>query len=1059
MHGASVEVFEESITMPTYELGPEDQNPPLFIPRLSITHPGTPIIYPYPLNENITLNRGERAWNAIVLENQYLRLTIIPELGGRLVSAIDKITGDEVLYRNHVVKYARIGIRGAWISGGIEWNFPNGHTVTTVSPIDYAIRQNEDGSVTVVVGDIERVSRMKWSVGITLFPDKSYFETEMCLYNRTPFRNRFWFWANSAAPASDGLQFITTATKVMTLTDIWSFPKHGGVDISWHKNHLEPQDMFSLDMKEDFVGWYNYDLDRGMIHVANRHLSRGRKFYTWGNSDDGMIWVDFLTDNDGPYAEVQSGRLITQRVWKFMEPHTVEKWKECWYPVRKIGSPVYANKEAALNLESLCDDGKETVLISVHTTSSYPNAKVLLKVGETVFFERVVDLDPKTTFLEKVPLSSKKYGNEVISLILQDSSGRSLASYSNNVKAESGKEIEEEIWIRPESGESVEELYLAGLNYEKLGEEDRAMEMYRKVLEKDPGFSQALCAVGILHFRHGEYDSSEKALRASLIRNQNYEKARYYLALVLKEQEQYETAEEEFWMLERSVTYGYLAFYFLGGMSLMKGEYFQAAEHFKVSASRNSEDDLKCLDFLAVTMRKQGNLEEAKNILKNVLNKDPLDFMAQYELYLVENEEIEKTKLVKLMRNEVQSYLELATDYEEFGLYQEAIGVLSTYLSVARKDPQEVYPLIYYYLGYFHEKLGSVNEALEYYTLGSRASNKYVFPHRLKDIKILNSVLERNSGDGRAMYYLGNLLCARNRPKEAIKLWEESAKLEGNFSVVHRNLGLAYWKVENNLEAAIEEYEKALECDPNDYKLYYELDKLYAYAQQNDKRRELMEGIPADLAKHDMIAERIACTYVDIGEFDRALQVLKNTVFFPREFYAESRCLYVDANIGKGLELLEKGQYLEAICAFKEVMKYPRNLGVGEPVNKRNAEALYFIGLVYEAIGNLEKAKICWEEAANEKHPEWTDLRYYEALALKKLGERDKAESVLNELISFAKGEIARGQEEASSHYLLGLGYKGKGDMESSIREFKRALEIDPTYRRARWQLSRPIGQ
>jgi len=1058
-----VRVFEEKLTMPTYELGPDDRNPPLLIPRVNIIHPGTSIIYPYPMKENVANVRGEKTWRAIVVENPYLRITLLPELGGRLLSAIDKTTGKEVFYRNHVVKYARIGIRGAWISGGIEWNFPNGHTVTTVSPVDHAIRRNNDGSITVIVSDIERVSRMKWSVALTLFPDKSYFETEIRLCNYTALPNRFWFWANSAAPESKGLQFITTATKVMTLTDVWSFPEHGGVDVSWDKNHLASQDMFSLNMGEDFAGWYNYDLDCGMIHFADRYKCRGRKFYTWGNSDDGLIWTDLLTDTDGPYSEMQSGRLITQRVWEIMEPHTVETWKEYWYPVKKMGSPVHANREAALNLRSLHERGEEAVLIAINVNSNYPNAKVLLKAGEDTIFEQVVNLSPKDPFSAKVPIPRERYMSEAVALIVHDMNGEQIVSYTKGVEPEVEKEIKGEIWIRPKEGETAEELYLAGLSYEKIGEANRATELYRKALKKDPAFSPANCAIGILHLRRGEYDSAQKAFEAALDRDINCDKARYYLGLVLKEKEQYKMSEEEFWMLERSKTYGSLATYFLGGLSLLKRDYGKAAELFEQSASANPEN-LKCLNFLAISLRKQGKFEDANNLLLNVLKKDPTNFMAQCERYFLEQErggdaDAEKDKLLKLLRNEVQSYLEMATDYGEFGLYKESIQVLSLYLTEGNADPQNVYPLVHYYLGYNYEKSGGAGEAINHYTIGSQASNEFVFPHRLETIKVLNQALKHNPKDARALYYLGNLFCAKDRPKEAIKLWEESAKLEGDFSVVHRNLGLAYWKVDNNLELAMKEYERALECDPNDYKLYYELDQLYASAWQNDKRRYLIENVPPQLAKHDMIAERIACFYTDIGEFDKALQILKETVFFPWEFYTESRRLYVDANIGKGVKLINEGKYQEAIQSFQEVMKYPRNLGMGESVNKRNAEAFYFIGLTHEAMGDFQQAISYWSRAASEKHADWTDLRYYEALALQKLGKSREAETILNGLITFAQEELDGGRAAASNHYLLGLGYKGKGDLESAKREFKKALEIDPTCRRARWQLSRPKGQ
>jgi len=239
--------WEETITIPTYELGPEDPNPPLFVGRRSLIHPGSRIVYPYPLQEDLRNRKADRAWKIVYLENEYLRIGVLPELGGRVLSVFDKVAGGEALYRNHVIKYARIGIRGAFFAGGIEWNFPNGHTVSTSSPVDYATRSREDGSISVLVGDIERVSRMRWTVELTLHPGCALFDSRMRLCNRTTLPQRFWFWANSAAPVSPGMQFRTTATRVSDLTNVLGFPLHEGTDISWDRNHPEPQDLFSLN--------------------------------------------------------------------------------------------------------------------------------------------------------------------------------------------------------------------------------------------------------------------------------------------------------------------------------------------------------------------------------------------------------------------------------------------------------------------------------------------------------------------------------------------------------------------------------------------------------------------------------------------------------------------------------------------------------------------------------------------------------------------------------------------------------------------------------------------
>ena len=263
--------------------GRRDPNPPLCVGRRSLIHPGSRIVYPYPLQEELYNRKADRTWKIVYLENEYLRIGVLPELGGRVLSVFDKIAGQEALYRNQVIKYARIGIRGAFFAGGIEWNFPNGHTVTTSSPVDWAAKSGEDGRASVIIGDIERVSRMRWTVEITLHPGRALFDARIRLSNRTALPNRFWFWTNSAAPVGPGMQYCTTATRVSDLFKVLSFPVHEGTDISWDKNHPEPQDMFSLNNREDFGAWYNHDTHRGMVKHCGPHGSPGIEVLHVGN--------------------------------------------------------------------------------------------------------------------------------------------------------------------------------------------------------------------------------------------------------------------------------------------------------------------------------------------------------------------------------------------------------------------------------------------------------------------------------------------------------------------------------------------------------------------------------------------------------------------------------------------------------------------------------------------------------------------------------------------------------------------------------------------------------
>jgi tetratricopeptide (TPR) repeat protein len=1060
---SQVKVWEEEITIPTYRLGPEDKNPPILMERKNPIHAGSSIIYPYPMREWLTNTKENKVWKALFLENPYLRLIILPELGGHLLSVFDKISEEEALYRNHVLKYARIGIRGAWVSGGIEWNFPNGHTVTTTSPIDYSIRKNPDGSKTVFVGDLEKVSRMRWSVGITLYEDDAFFETEMRLFNRTSLPHRFWFWANSAAPASPGLEFITTATKVMNLTDVMDFPVHEGVDLSWDRNHMTAQDLFSLNPKQDFVAWYNHDLDRGMINYADRSEAQGCKFFTWGNSDDGKIWTELLTENDGPYSEMQSGRLRTMRIWEILPPHSVESWKEVWYPVRKIGTPVFANEKAAFSLSRL--KGKNSVRVGVFVTAPQPNAEIALLSGDEIVWKRKKDLDPAHPLSTDISIQGKKYNGKKARLRLSGAEGQVLAQFSPQ-DYETEPEVRGYIKIEPTPKKTkAEEQWKCGLEHEKIGELQLAEVCYQNALKDDPGYSPAHRSLGILNLRRGLYERALSELDLALQRNRSEEGARFFHGVVYMSMERFDMAEEELKTLSRSRRYGAAGSYLLGGLYLGMGKIGRAIDQLQKSIQQYPEN-LDAEAMLACARRKQGRVDRAGTHIGHILNADPLNFLALAEDYFAaqtgenkKNAVKKKGDLKNILRDEVQSYLELSSDYARFGLYDEGIQILTIYCSDHTRS-RKIHPLLHYYLGYYYEKIGEDEKALHHYKLGGEMKPSAVFPHRAESEMILKKVQQLIPRQGKPLYYLGNLLCARDRVSEAIQVWEKAAKKEKNLSELHRNLGRVYWRFSEEPDRAIEEYEIAIECDPNDYKLYYELDKLYAKLGLTERRLTLIARIPEKLLENDMIAERVANFYTDIEEYDRALDILTKTHFFPWEFYTEGRRLYECTNIGRGIEQMLKRKYHDAIKSFKNLMKYPKNIGVGEPARKNYSEAFYRIGLVYEKAGETEKALEFWGKAASEEHAEWGCSRYYQARALQCLGRDKEADLIFDGLLSYAEGNLARkrGNEE-DSLYLLGLAHKGRGKQLEARQFFRKALALNSSLRYCRWELKGLAGE
>jgi hypothetical protein len=480
----SVVVRTESITIPTYELGQEDPNPYFAA--------GYREIYPYPFQDHLTDRRVDKVWKAAILENRYLKVIVLPELGGHVYSVYDKAFKREVFYRNHVIKYGLVGLRGAWVSGGIEFNFPNGHTVTSVSPIDFALRRNSDGSASILVGDHEKVSRMHWFVALTLHPDRSYLEQEVFLYNRTPITNRYWFWSNAAVPAAEEMQYVYPMTSAYPHArfPVFTFPNHEGKDLSWWKNVEGPLSLFARASKRDFFGAYYHEKDLGVVHVADFQDVPGKKTWTWGTAPSGRIWDTLLSDQDGPYAEIQSGRFETQLDYEFLEPRHASMWKEYWYPVNRIGSFVAANKELAVNLKLLPDKEKPgQVLLAANPTRPMNEVLVTLSSGGSELLRKKISASPDHPYSEHIEIPQSAWNEKDLTLRLTDSQGRELIRFSS-AEPPDGNSRTPAIPKEPAKtgvSKNVEEIYLQGAGLEKQGEDGKARALYAKALELDPG--------------------------------------------------------------------------------------------------------------------------------------------------------------------------------------------------------------------------------------------------------------------------------------------------------------------------------------------------------------------------------------------------------------------------------------------------------------------------------------------------------------------------------------------------------------------------------------------
>src|SRR5262245_18353991 len=392
-----VRVWESKETIPTYEEGPPDVNPPFDIFATGRFN------YPYTLRENLTERRGDRTWRTLNLENEHLRVTVLPDLGGRLWRCVDKANGAQMFYANPSLKFANVAYRGSWATFGIEFNFPVSHNWVTASPVDHATRRNADGGASIVVGNVDLVYGMQWRVELTLRPGRAALEQATTLYNRSDVRHRFYWWTNAAVEACDESEIVYpmafTASPGFTEVDTWPVNRKG-VDLRRPGNHREgPVSLCSHGDREPFMGVYHPRTRAGVVHYADPADLPAKKVWSWGADADGRDWRRALSDNDSAEVEVQAGLFRNQETYGLLEPQEVVRFREEWQPVRDIGGFVRASRDAVLNLERRrTANGREELALGLNVAREVRGGKVRIAASGRVVAEDALDLTPADCF-------------------------------------------------------------------------------------------------------------------------------------------------------------------------------------------------------------------------------------------------------------------------------------------------------------------------------------------------------------------------------------------------------------------------------------------------------------------------------------------------------------------------------------------------------------------------------------------------------------------------------------------------------------------------------------
>jgi len=1060
-------IWHEKITIPTYQVDKPDPNPRFYDGRVTQGAQGR--VYPYAMSDVLLQEKVDQKYDIYHLENEYVKISVIPELGGRIFTAVDKTNNYDYFYRQHVIKPALIGTLGKWISGGSEWNFPHHHKATTMMRMDVLMDQNSDGSVSLWLAETERRHRFRITLAMTLYPDRNYLEMEVIPYNSSPFVHSFLYFANPAVHVDSTYQvifpphveYVTQHAKREFIQ--WPFANgyYGGknyqnVDISWWKNLASPVSFFAWNEKQDFFAGYDHGKEAGVAYVANHHTAPGMKFFTFGCGESGKAWDKRLTDSDGPYLELMAGVFSdNQPDYSWAQPYEQKSATQYWYPVRELGGMNYANLNGALFLKT---DKLPELEIRMNTTGAYQNAKAVLKADNQQVWEAELDIGPDRPFAAAVKLANGIFSTD-LSIALYASDGSELMFYQPEAKKESEMPDKVKPPPSPEEIKTVEELYFAGL---RLNQFYNAyldpMPYYQEALKRDPGSYLVNTQLGILDCKGYRWEQAERRLRTALDRvTHNHTRPRdgeawYYLGISLRGQDKFKQAYDAFYRASWSLAWTAASYYQLAELDCLEGNYEMAFDHIDRSITTNGGNQ-KAKNLKSVLLRKQGYTDYALWLAESILARNPLDLISRNELLIFGQGE---TELESIMLNEVETHLELAAFYGNCGFYQEAIRVLSP-LDKSIHAGGSDYPMIYYYLAYYHAMQGEMESSEKYARLAATKAPDYCFPYRQESLQILEYMIVASPEDAAALYYLGNLLYD-HQPDKAISCWEKAEGMDYSNAVLYRNLGLAYSKSETDYKKAIDYYEEALNIKP-DPRIIYELDILYEKANVDMKlRAEMFEENASVVSKRADALTRQVLVSLQSGNYNEAIEWLTNNYFYQWEGGSEIREYYEDAHLLRGLTYLSKGKLNKARTDFEAALEYPENLEQGRPeFDKTFARSYYYNGLVLDRMEDRENAEVYYHKAAAEGTGS-SEFTYYNILAFQKLGDQQQAQAHIQRLEEYAArgsgdrffakfGERQSQQMKlAEQHYLEGLVAMAKGKPSEAATAFEKAIELNPNH-------------
>lgn len=923
------------ITKPIKTYPFSDANP---IPSMGVNN-NIGRFYPYFMFDGYSNKDTLQKWKIITLDNEYITVLVLPEVGGKVYGAIEKSTGQDFVYLNKVMKFRAIGSRGPWTSGGIEHNFglDIGHAPWASSPVDYIIRKKADGTVECVVGGLDLASRTQWRVTISLPKNSAYFETKALLYNPTPYHHSYLSWENAAYKATDDLEFFFPGNYHIGhdgLASSWPIDEQGR-DISKYRNNNfgSSKSYHVMGSTRNWFGGLWQKNNFGFGHWAPYTDAPGKKLWIWSLARDGGIWEDLLTDEDGQYIEAQSGVKFNQAdvvsgyhspfKQLYLRPGYAETKYEAWFPVKGIDGIVDATASGSMNVTRMND----SVSVTISPNMVMKDTIYILGDGKTIH-RSALNLKPMQAFRKNYHLPAAIKNFEV-------------KTVAGKLKYTSAPEYINRPVVSPDNyGENdAQRLFILAEDKNSMRLHDEAFELYKQCLAKEPSHTGTLTRIAELLYRKTEDDSAVQYARKALSINTYEPAANFIYGIIEKRRGNDNVAEEAFSVAVRSFEFRSEAYRQLAEMEVAKNEFNKAAGFARASLEYNRKN-LVAYQVLCASLRKAGNSQQAEKMRRELLETDPLNHFARFEGYLLtpNNEMLKQFRVA--IQNEFphESYLELAIAYASLGLTVDAKKVLQL---------APAHPMVYFWLAYLQKETNTSGDLLK---KAENLSSKFVFPFREESIPVLQYAITKSTS-WKPKYYLALIYWSKGASGKALKLLQECDNTPdfAPFYISRAQLASA-----NVREADLR---KALAIEPGEWRTYQ---YLADYLSEQGKYPEA-ENIWADAAKkfanNVVVNMGYAKALLNNKKYLQCLFILKNVYVLPQEHANQGHTIYEQANFVLAIEKIKSKQWDEAITFLNDAKKWPENLGSGEPYDPDNRLPDLLLAYCEFQKGNMFKAE------------------------------------------------------------------------------------------------------